>query len=143
MSCASAVVRPSSLLHYCDTPWNNPSADEDAIEEAVSALREKLLAQNVSYLGPRSRPTDSHSIAAAKTAEMSRLQHALGVSADHVEGKAFKRETEEERAERMARREEKEQERIEREVKREREEAERKRDREEREKLRRREEYYK
>ena len=117
-------------------------ADDEAIEAAVDALRTRLLAQAPHLLGPRGRPTDSHSIAVAKEAEMSRLQRALGVSADHQEGKAFKRETEEEKAARYAAREARDQERIAAALKREREDLERKRDWEEKEKLRRREEYY-
>ncbi|ORY22591.1 cwf21 domain-domain-containing protein, partial [Naematelia encephala] len=85
--------------------------DEDAIDEAVQILREKLTAK--SALLDRGRATDSHSIAAAKQVEMTRLQRALGVSANHVEGKAFQRETEEERAKRLAEREERDRQRIE------------------------------
>ena len=116
------------------------SIDEDEIDLAADALRIKLTAQTT-LLGPRGRPTDSHSIAAAKAAEMTRLQRALGVSADHKEGKAFQRETEEERAARLAAREEREKERIEMALKKEREEEKRKKEWEEKERLRRREEY--
>ena len=89
---------------------------------------------------------------------MTRLQRALGVSADHQEGgschlkcrcradkrtgKAFQRETEEERAARIAAREARDQERIELALKRERENEQRKKEWEEKEKLRRREEYF-
>jgi serine/arginine repetitive matrix protein 2 len=68
---------------------------------------------------------------------------ALGVSANHREGAAFERETDEERAARMAEREERDQARIEAAVKREREAEIRKKEYEEKERLRRREEYYK
>ncbi|OCF39199.1 pre-mRNA-splicing factor CWC21 [Kwoniella heveanensis CBS 569] len=114
-------------------------ADDEAIEDACAALREKLSAANLP--GPKSRPTDSHSIAAAKQAEMSRMQRALGVSSDHVEGKAFQRETEEEKAARLAEREERDRARVEAALKREKEAEKRKREWEEKEKLRRREEY--
>lgn len=118
-------------------------ADDEEIEDAVSALREKLLAQSSSSSAPiRGRGTDSHSIAAAKQVEMSRLQAALGVSANHREGAAFERETDEERAARLAEREERDRQRVEAAVQREREADERKRAFEEKEKLRRREEYY-
>ena len=116
------------------------SADDDAIDEAVDSLRQRLLASSAN-LGPRGRPTDSHSIAAAKQVEMNRLQRALNVSADHVEGKAFQRETEEEKAARIAAREERDRERVEAALKREREDERRKREFEERERLRRRQEY--
>lgn len=72
---------------------------------------------------------------------MSRLQRALGVSANHQEGKAFQRETEEERAKRLEEREERDRARIEAAVKREEEELRRKREWQEKERLRRREEY--
>ncbi|WVW82667.1 hypothetical protein I302_104678 [Kwoniella bestiolae CBS 10118] len=113
--------------------------DEDAIDEACEALRSKLSSANLP--GPRSRPTDSHSIAAAKEAEMSRMQRALGVSINHVEGKAFQRETEEERAARLAEREERDRARVEAALQRERDAEKRKKEWEEKERLRRREEY--
>ncbi|WRT67518.1 uncharacterized protein IL334_004490 [Kwoniella shivajii] len=113
--------------------------DEDAIDDACEALRAKLSAANLP--GPRSRPTDSHSIAAAKQAEMSRMQLALGVSANHVEGKAFQRESEEERAARLAEREERDRARVEAALKREKEAEARKKEWEEKEKIRRRDEY--
>jgi serine/arginine repetitive matrix protein 2 len=119
------------------------SADEEEIEEAVSALRTQLLAQGGTILGPRGRATDSHSIAAAKQVEMSRLGRALGVSANHREGAAFERETDEEKAARMQEREERDQARIEAAVQRERQAEARKKEYEEKEKIRRREEYYK
>lgn len=119
------------------------SADDDTIEDAVAALRERLSSAGTGIiLGPRGRPTDSHSIAAAKKVEMSRLQLALGVSSNHEEGRAFKRETDEEKAARIAEREEREQAKIERALERERQEERRKKEWEEKEKLRRREEYY-
>jgi hypothetical protein len=74
---------------------------------------------------------------------MNRMGLALGVSVNHREGAAFERETDEERAARMAEREERDQARIEAAVKREREAEIRKKEYEEKERLRRREEYYK
>lgn len=84
---------------------------------------------------------DSHSMAAAKQAEMTRLQRAFGVSADHQEGKAFQRETEEEKAKRFADREERDRLRVEAALKREQDDEKRKKEWEEKEKIRRREEY--
>lgn len=107
----------------------------------MEALRAQLTASSALLAGSRGRPTDSHSIAAAKQVEMSRLQRALGVSADHQEGKAFQRETEEERAKRFAEREERDRARVEAALQKEREEERRKKEWEEKEKLRRREEY--
>lgn len=112
--------------------------EEDDIEEECSRLRQKLMAQPDKFAG---RGLDTHSLAAAKEVEMSRLQRALGVSVSHEEGRAFKRETEEEKAARLAKREERERERIEAAVARERENEKRKREWEEKERLRRREEY--
>ena len=118
------------------------SADDDAIENAITDFRQRLAAE-AGILGSFNRPTDSHSIAAAKQVEMSRLQRALGVSANHVEGKAFQRETEEERAKRFADREERDRVKVEVVLKREKEEARRKAEWEQKEKIRRREEYKK
>jgi hypothetical protein len=119
-------------------------ADENEIEEAASALRTQLLSSGAgTILGPRGRATDSHSIAAAKQVEMSRLGRALGVSANHREGAAFERETDEEKAARFQEREERDQARIEAAVQREREGEARRKEYEEKEKVRRREEYYK
>ena len=114
--------------------------NDDAIESALDTLRDRLVAQ-ASLVGPRERPTDSHSIAAAKQIEMSRLQLALGVSANHVEGRAFQRETEEEKAARAAQRAERDRERVEMALRKEEEEKKKKREWEEKEKVRRREEY--
>lgn len=113
--------------------------DEDDIEEQVAALRKKLQAHGVAV--PGRRATDSHSVAAAKEVEMGRMRGALRISADHVEGKAFIRETDEDKAERLAERERKERARIEEALKREEEEEKRKKEWEHKEKLRRREEY--
>jgi serine/arginine repetitive matrix protein 2 len=129
----------SSSLHHADSPLR---LDEDEIDAACDTLREKLSSQLHNLKDPRGRPTDSHSIAAAKELEMSKMQRALGVSADYVPGTAFHRETEEEKAARLAAREERDQARIEQVLKKEREDAQRKKEFEEREKLRRREEYY-
>ncbi|KAK4684258.1 hypothetical protein P7C73_g5931, partial [Tremellales sp. Uapishka_1] len=112
--------------------------DEDLIEAAVSALRTRLTA---AAIAPSNRGTDSHSLAAAKQAEMSRLQRAFGVSADHKEGAAFVRESEEDKVKRMAEREDRDRQRVEAALKREKEDEMRKKEWEEKEKLRRREEY--
>ncbi|ODO10983.1 pre-mRNA-splicing factor CWC21 [Cryptococcus amylolentus CBS 6273] len=112
--------------------------DEDEIDEECDKLRQKLNLVKEQNTG---KGKSSHSMAAAKEVEMSRLGRALGVRKDHVEGEAFKIETPEEKAERLARREENERMRIEAALKREKEDEERKKAWEEKEKLRRREEY--
>lgn len=112
--------------------------EEDDIEEECDKLRQKLAAQPDRFAG---RGLDTHSLAAAKEVEMNRLQRALGVSVNHEEGRAFKRETEEEKAARLAKREERERERIEAAIARERENERRKQEWEDKERLRRREEY--
>lgn len=133
-----------SSVQFPKTKADSIRADDEEIEDAVSALREKLLSASSgpTITGPRGRATDSHSIAAAKQVEMSRLQMALGVSVNHREGAAFERETEEERAARMAEREERDRQKVEAAIQREREAEQRRKDFEERERLRRREEYY-
>jgi serine/arginine repetitive matrix protein 2 len=115
---------------------------EEAIDEAVDTLRERLIASTLLML-PKggARPTDSHSLAAAKQAEMSRIQRAFGVSADHKEGAAFQRETEEEKVKRREDKEERDRQRVEAVLKKEKEEERRKKEFEERERIRRREEY--
>ncbi|WVQ71932.1 hypothetical protein IAR50_001474 [Cryptococcus sp. DSM 104548] len=112
--------------------------DEDEIDEECDQLRKKLSSVKEQNTG---MGRDSHSMAAAKEVEMGRLGRALGVGKNHVEGQAFKIETQEEKAERLARREENERMRIEAALKREKEDEERKKAWEEKEKLRRREEY--
>ncbi|KAL1405761.1 Serine/arginine repetitive matrix protein 2 [Vanrija albida] len=114
-------------------------ADEGDIEDAVSALREKLSHETIV---PARRATDSHSVARAKEVEMGRLGRALNIGPDHVEGRAFQRETDEEKAARLAEKEERERQRVEAALKREREAEEREAAWREKEKLRRREEYY-
>ncbi|KAI0722975.1 cwf21 domain-containing protein [Earliella scabrosa] len=117
--------------------------DEEKIEEQVSALRTKLLAeasalvQNAKAL----KPSDTHGIAAAKKDELNKMARALGTRRDYNEGDAFDREKQEElRMRRIAEREERERQKEEERAKmlaqKERWEAERK----EKERLRRREE---
>ncbi|WFD33921.1 RNA-splicing factor [Malassezia cuniculi] len=84
---------------------------EDVIEERVAALRKSLLEH-----GPRSvpsyneakalRPSETHALGAAKEEERVKMQRALGISSDYVEGEAFNRELQEQRRiERMEERE--------------------------------------
>ncbi|KAJ7283926.1 cwf21 domain-containing protein, partial [Mycena rebaudengoi] len=90
--------------------------DEDKIEEQVSALREKLLA-NLAAMGPaggRLKTSDTHAIAAAKKSELSRMANAFGTRANYVEGDAFNREKQDElRAVKHAEREERDKKRSE------------------------------
>ncbi|KAF8211383.1 hypothetical protein K438DRAFT_1543364, partial [Mycena galopus ATCC 62051] len=82
--------------------------DEEKVEEQVSALREKLLA-NLAAMNPsgRAKPTDTHAMAAAKKDELSKMARAFGTRANYVEGDAFNREKQEEiRMQRNAEREE-------------------------------------
>ena len=90
--------------------------DEDKIEEEVSALRTKLLA-NLAAMATDVRslkPSDRHGLAAAKKEELSKMARALGTRQDYHEGDAFDREKQEEqRMRRMAEREERERQREE------------------------------
>lgn len=74
---------------------------------------------------------------------MSRMGLALGVSANHREGAAFERETEEEKAARFAERDERDRARVEAAIQRERDAELKRKEFEEKEKIRRREEYFK
>ena len=119
------------------------SVDEDKIEEEVSALRTKLLANSSSMNtdAKNLRPSDRHGIAAAKKDELDRMARALRTRRDYTEGEAFDREKQEEnKIKRLAEREEREkrreEERTRMQAQKEKWEAERK----ERDRLRRREE---
>ncbi|KAG5221195.1 RNA-splicing factor [Salix suchowensis] len=85
--------------------------EEEQIEEQVSALRTKLLA-NLSSLEASAKSlkaSDTHGLAAAKKSELSKMARALGTRTDYVEGDAFDREKQEEnRQKRMVEREERE-----------------------------------
>ncbi|KAJ7591262.1 cwf21 domain-containing protein, partial [Mycena floridula] len=84
--------------------------DEDQIEEQVSALRHKLLA-NLATVAPTKglKPTDTHGMAAAKKIEMDKMARAFGTRRDYEEGDAFNREKQEEdKIRRRAEREERE-----------------------------------
>ncbi len=102
------------------------SVDEDEIEIRVSALRSRLVnalpsTPNAALFGSTNKASiralkshDSHALAAAKQDEMSKMGRAMGISAGHVEGKAFsRREAEMERAERAEKREQLDKERAE------------------------------
>ncbi|PSR73462.1 hypothetical protein PHLCEN_2v10754 [Hermanssonia centrifuga] len=116
--------------------------EEDKIEEEVSALREKLLANMDAFPDARSlKPSDRHGIAAAKKEELSRMARALGTRADYTEGDAFDREKQEEiKARRMAEREEKDKQRDEERARMQAQKAKWEAERKERDRLRRREE---
>ncbi|KAI0309255.1 hypothetical protein OF83DRAFT_1019086, partial [Amylostereum chailletii] len=89
--------------------------EEDEIERQVSALRERLLGMIPAPTSAKALKTsDTHGIAAAKKAELSRMASALGTRSDYSEGDAFDREKQEElRMKRLAEREEKDQRREE------------------------------
>ncbi|EGO01668.1 hypothetical protein SERLA73DRAFT_70836 [Serpula lacrymans var. lacrymans S7.3] len=117
--------------------------DDEKIETQVDELREKLL-QNLASLPSSAkslRPSDTHGIAAAKKAELSKMARALGTRSNYSEGEAFDCEKQEEnRLRRLAEREERDKKREEERAKmleqRQKWEAEKK----ERDRLRRREE---
>ncbi|KAG6837991.1 hypothetical protein H0H93_008385 [Arthromyces matolae] len=117
--------------------------DEDEIEQQVGSLRAELhknlaaLATNAKKL----KPSDTHGLAVAKKAELSKMARALGTRSDYQEGEAFDREKQEEikmrkMAEREVREKEKEAERARYQEQKEKWEAEKR----ERDRLRRREE---
>ncbi|KAJ7638539.1 hypothetical protein FB45DRAFT_405281 [Roridomyces roridus] len=117
--------------------------DEDKIEEQVSALREKLLA-NLAAMGPpagRIKAGDTHALAAAKKTELSKMANAFGTRANYVEGDAFNREKQdEERVLMKAQREERDRRRDADRARMEEQKARWEAERKERERLRRREE---
>jgi serine/arginine repetitive matrix protein 2 len=66
--------------------------EEDILSE-VSALRTKLLAALPARTDPKLiKQHDTHSLAAAKEAELTRMRGAFGVGANYKEGAAFDRE---------------------------------------------------
>ncbi|TFY79207.1 hypothetical protein EWM64_g4803 [Hericium alpestre] len=116
--------------------------DGEVIEKQVVELRERLLKTMVPVSSGKSlKPSDTHAIAAAKKAELSKMAAALGTRSDYIEGDAFDREKQEEqRLKRMVQREERDQQREE-ERKRMQEQKEKwELERKERDRLRRREE---
>ncbi|GAA6002406.1 hypothetical protein JCM10207_001104 [Rhodosporidiobolus poonsookiae] len=108
---------------------------QDDIDAQVSALRERLTAQQAAGQGQRQtgsiKSHERHELAAAKAHADERMRKALGIKADHVEGLAFNREyQEQQKQQRQAERERgrEERARIEAELKADRERAMRERD---------------
>ncbi|KAF8204918.1 cwf21 domain-containing protein [Pholiota molesta] len=117
--------------------------DESEIEAQVDQLRQKLLANlSASALPTRGlKPSDTHGMAAAKKAELSKMARALGTRADYQEGEAFDREKQEEnRIKRIAEREERERSRAEHKAKMTEQKAKWEEERKERDRLRQKEE---
>lgn len=78
-----AVARHISRLRF---------PEEDILSE-VEALRSKLLASLPAATNPKLlKQHDTHSLAAAKEAELTRMRSAFGVGAGYKEGAAFDRE---------------------------------------------------
>lgn len=90
--------------------------DEDDIQVQVAALRAKLLA-NLAAQAPAAKgfkPSDTHGMALAKKAELSKMARAFGTRSDYQEGESFDREKQEEnKIKRMAEREERERQKAE------------------------------
>ncbi|KAH9894728.1 uncharacterized protein BXZ73DRAFT_8307, partial [Epithele typhae] len=89
--------------------------EEDKIEEQVSELRTKLLAEASAQINAKSlKPSDTHGIAYAKKDELNKMARAFGTRSDYHEGDAFDREKQEElRMRRHAEREERDRQREE------------------------------
>lgn len=81
---------------------NADSVPEDEVEDRVASLRKALLehgpATVPSYKEAKSlRPSETHSLGAAKEAESHKMQRALGISSTYIEGEAFDRDLQEQR----------------------------------------------
>lgn len=81
---------------------NADSVPEDEVEERVASLRKALLERGPvsvpSYKEAKSlRPSETHSLGAAKEAESHKMQRALGISSTYIEGEAFDRDLQEQR----------------------------------------------
>ncbi|KAL5640896.1 hypothetical protein ACGC1H_001394 [Rhizoctonia solani] len=116
---------------------------EENIQEEVSKLREKLMAEmtKAPISAKDLKPTDTHGMALAKKEELNKMAQALGTSRDYVEGDAFNREKQEElRRQRAIEREENDRRREESRLKREEENKRREAERREQDRLRRRRE---
>lgn len=90
--------------------------DEEEVESRVAKLRKELSTQgpigqdvksyvpisdehsNISYCICRLKPHQIHDLAVAKEKEMEKIRQALGIREDYVEGDAFKRMRERDRA---------------------------------------------
>lgn len=106
---------PSLALHTYHASRHLLRFEEDEIERQVAALREKLSSMLPPPTDVKSlKPSDTHGIAAAKKAELSKMAMALGTRSDYVEGDSFNQERQElERMKRMAEREERDRKREE------------------------------
>ncbi|KAH7916782.1 pyridoxal phosphate-dependent transferase [Hygrophoropsis aurantiaca] len=117
--------------------------DEAQIEAQVDELRTKLNA-NLAALAPSAKslkPSDTHGIAAAKKAELSKMARALGTRSNYAEGEAFDREKQEEnKIRRLAEREERDRKRGEDRARMEEQKRKWEEEKRERDRLRRREE---
>ncbi|KAF8897327.1 hypothetical protein BD779DRAFT_368194 [Infundibulicybe gibba] len=117
--------------------------EETEIEEQVGALRAKLL-ENLAALAPAAKglkASDTHGLALAKKAELSKMARAFGTRSDYMEGDAFDREKQEEnKIKRQTEREEKERKREEDKARMIEQKAKWEAERRERDRLRRREE---
>ena len=111
----------SVFFAFSDSPsftktTSRNSIEGDQIEEQVNLLREKLL-KNLANMAPPAKTlkaSDTHAIAVAKKAELSKMASALGTSPGYQEGEAFDREKQEEkRRRRMIERQERERKREE------------------------------
>jgi serine/arginine repetitive matrix protein 2 len=89
---------------------------EDEILDQVTALRTRLLAQLPQARDVKSlKPSDTHALAEAKTAQLARFSGAFGISQGYREGAAFDRDEQERiRAAKRAEYEEKDRLRLER-----------------------------
>ncbi|SCV74274.1 BQ2448_6706 [Microbotryum intermedium] len=73
----------------------SPALSEQEIEQQVDALRQRLLVQSQEAHGKERKgpiqPYERHELAQAKALADEKLRKALGISKDHVEGRAFDR----------------------------------------------------
>ncbi|KAG6911729.1 hypothetical protein DXG01_007979 [Tephrocybe rancida] len=117
--------------------------DEDEIEQQVGVLRAELL-KNLAALAPSAKSlksSDTHGLALAKKAELSKMARAFGTRSDYQEGEAFDREKQEEiKVRKQGEREERERKKEEERSKYQEQKAKWEAEKKERDRLRRREE---
>ncbi|KIK08544.1 hypothetical protein K443DRAFT_119154 [Laccaria amethystina LaAM-08-1] len=117
--------------------------DEDDIQAQVAALRAKLL-ENLAAQAPAAKGfklSDTHGMALAKKAELSKMARAFGTRSDYQEGESFDREKQEEnKIKRVAEREERERQKAEERAKMNEQKAKWEAEKREKDRLRRREE---
>lgn len=109
----SFVLMPA---YQADDCFSSHSVPEDEILDQVTALRTRLLAQLPQAKDVKSlKPSDTHALAEAKTAQLARFSGAFGISQGYREGAAFDRDEQERlRAAKRAEYEEKDRLRLER-----------------------------